>query len=190
MTRNKKRKVAHKKVLIFVEGKSEEIYFQFLRQKLRLANVVIKPVVLSNAGINWVEKAKLMMKNNKKYRVDKDTDIYVVFDKDEFSNNELQKMEKSAKMANINIGLSNIMFEVWLLAHFQNLQSQYIPKNILLEKLSFHLDKKYKKADTDILEMIVDKYENAIHKARDVSKIDFQNQSTNLGEIIDKIKTS
>ena len=184
MARIKKGISGKRKILLFVEGKTEKLYFEFLRQKLRLPNVNITPVILDNSGQNWIEKAKLMVKNDNKYRSDENTDVYVIFDKDEFTVNELQKMVKVAKEANFNIGFSNIMFEVWLLAHFEKITGSLLSKQVLLAKISKHLNRKYIKANSDQLEIMVDAYKEAMENASSITEINYHEQCTNIGCII------
>ena len=85
MARNRKGKKEKRKIFILVEGETEQKYFDFLRQKLRLSNVKIKTVVLENSGQTWIEKAKRLIQNDPSFKRDSTTEVLVVFDKDEFT---------------------------------------------------------------------------------------------------------
>lgn len=139
MVRNKKGKKEKRKIYILVEGETEQKYFDFLRQKLRLSNVKIKTPILNNSGITWIDKAKRLLQNDPKLKRDKQTDVFVIFDKDEIKVNELKSMFTKATRESFEIGFSNIAFEVWLLAHFEPLTPYTLSKQKLKNKLSNHL---------------------------------------------------
>ncbi|MCP1110510.1 RloB family protein [Ohessyouella blattaphilus] len=189
MARNRKGKKEKRKIFILVEGETEQKYFDFLRQRLRLSNVKIKTVVLENSGQTWIEKAKRLVQNDFNFRRDRTTEIFVVFDKDEFSNQDLQKMFQRAKDEAFEVGFSNLTFEVWLLAHFEEITPRLYSKSVLKNKLSRHLQTDYVKADTEQLEKMIKNVDQAVKNAGGISKIDFDYQSTNIGALIMKIKS-
>ncbi|KRL83420.1 RloB family protein [Ligilactobacillus apodemi] len=139
MVRNKKGKKEKRKIYILVEGETEQKYFDFLRQKLRLSNVKIKTPILNNSGITWIDKAKRLLQNDPKLKRDKQTDVFVIFDKDKIKVNELKSMFTKATRESFEIVFSNIAFEVWLLAHFEPLTPYTLSKQKLKNKLSNHL---------------------------------------------------
>jgi hypothetical protein len=188
MARIKKGKKEKRKIFILVEGETEQKYFDFLRQKLRLSNVKIKTVVLDNSGVNWIEKAKRLTQNDGHFRRDKTTEIFVVFDKDEFSTDELNRMFKRAEEETFEIGFSNLTFEVWLLAHFEKLTPGLLSKGALKNKLGKHLESEYVKANSDQLEKLIQNYQAAVKNTEAISEVDFSKQSTNIGSLILKIK--
>lgn len=104
MVRNKKGKKEKRKIYILVEGETEQKYFDFLRQKLRLSNVKIKTPILNNSGITWIDKAKRLLQNDPKLKRDKQTDVFVIFDKDEIKVNELKSMFTKATRESFEIG--------------------------------------------------------------------------------------
>lgn len=189
MARNRKGKKEKRKIFILVEGETEQMYFDFLRQKLRLSNVKIKTVVLENSGQTWIEKAKCLIQNDPNLKRDSTTEVFVVFDKDEFTNEELNWMFKKADDEAFEIGFSNATFEVWLLAHFEEVTPRLLSKVALKNKLGNHLQTEYVKADSDQLEKIVKNYEVAIKNTDGISEVDFSHQSTNIGALILKIKS-
>ncbi|MDR3189798.1 MAG: RloB family protein [Lactobacillaceae bacterium] len=190
MVRKRKYKKEKSKIYIFVEGETEQKYFDFLRQKLRLANVKIKTVVLDNSGQNWVEKTKRLVQNDIHYRLDHSTQVYVVFDKDELSLKQVEQMRVAAYENDFELGFSNIAFEVWLLAHFEELTTRGIAKAKLNRKLDRYLGQKYIKANSEQLEIMVSRYDVAIINAQASIDVDFKTPGTNIGTIINKIKSA
>lgn len=188
MARAKKGKAQKRKTFIFVEGPTEKIYFEWLRQKIRSGNIKIVTTVLGCSGNNWIEKAQNKMQKDSNFKRDKDTDVFVIFDKDNHTEEEYEKMKRIAQKDNIKIGFSNSMFEVWLLSHYEIVSSGVFSKAILTNKLSKHLDDEYKKAHSSQIEKIVELYEDAIKNSQNIVKPDFHKQSTNIGKIIVIIK--
>ncbi len=160
----------------------------FLRQKLRLSNVKIRTLILNNSGRTWIDKAKRLLQNDPKLSRDKQTDVFVVFDKDEITVEELKAMFSKAIKEKFTIGFSNITFEVWLVAHFEPMTSHLISKQSLKDKLSRYLQAKYIKANSDQLEKIIENLDVALKNSALISKVDLCGQSTNIGEMIMKIK--
>ncbi|GFH39971.1 RloB family protein [Pseudolactococcus insecticola] len=189
MTRNKKGKKGKRKIFILVEGKTEQMYFDCLRQQLRLSNVKIKTTVMKNSGRTWIEKAKLLIENDPSFRRDKATEVFVVFDKDEFTSNELKQMFKRAEEENFGIGFSNATFEIWLLAHFEAVTAKVLSKAAITNKLEVHLKNDYIKADSDQLDKMIKNLDLAVKNARSISEINFESQSTNIGELISNIRS-
>ncbi len=188
MARNKKGRKEKRKVYILVEGETEQKYFDFLRQKFRLSNVKIRTLILNNSGRTWIDKAKRLLQNDPKLSRDKQTDVFVVFDKDEITVEELKAMFSKAVKENFTIGFSNITFEVLLVAHIEPMTSHLISKQGLKDKLSRYLQAKYIKANSDQLEKIIENLDVALKNSALISKVDLCGQSTNIGEMIMKIK--
>lgn len=188
MARNKKGRKEKRKVYILVEGETEQKYFDFLRQKLRLSNVKIRTLILNNSGRTWIDKAKRLLQNDPKLSRDKQTDVFVVFDKGEITVEELKAMFSKAVKENFTIGFSNITFEVWLVAHFEPMTSHLISKQGLKDKLSRYLQAKYIKANSDQLEKIIENLDVALKNSALISKVDLCGQSTNIDGMIMKIK--
>ncbi len=188
MARNKKGRKEKRKVYILVEGETEQKYFDFFCQIFRLSNVKIRTLILNNSGRTWIDKAKRLLQNDPKLSRDKQTDVFVVFDKDEITVEELKAMFSKAVKENFTIGFSNITFEVWLVAHFEPMTSHLISKQGLKDKLSRYLQAKYIKANSDQLEKIIENLDVALKNSALISKVDLCGQSTNIGEMIMKIK--
>lgn len=130
MGRKSKRIKSNPSIGIFCEGESEKRYFTMLKQKYRSTNIQIKIFAADLSGKRLVEKA--ISTNNYKKQFDQ---IYVVFDRDEHSRQELYECKKLAKKNKINIIFSSIDFEIWILMHFEPVFRSYTREE-LVKRLS------------------------------------------------------
>jgi len=190
VARTKKNLKQKRKAFIFVEGETEEVYFSHLKQNLRLSAIRIKARILNNSGKTYLDKAKTIMKNDINYRRDNDTDVYLVFDKDDISKEDFNKLLNKAKRENIEVGFSNEAFEVFLLAHYEKCGKKSLTKSDLKNKLTDHLNQEYIKANDSQISKIVKLHEIAIENTLEICECNYDKQSTNIGSIIKKIKNS
>jgi len=184
----RKRQIRQEKIAkyIFVEGKSEEKYFEILRQNEYIPNLQVF-FIGAHATSLWYKSVKKMENHPKLNR--KNADIYLIFDKDHLTEEEYNEIFELSKKEKFMIGFSNSAFEVWLLAHFEDLNSGFTSTEQLEAKLSVHLESsnkklKYKKADTKQLEKIVPNYQNAIKNTAKINQEDFSQQCTTVGAVI------
>lgn len=184
MASRRKRRIERRQIYIFVEGHTELKYFEMLKQRLRLSTVKIKSQLLDNSGQNWLEKAQRIMANDPQFRRDSQTQVIVVFDQDEMSLAEFTKIRLMAEKNEIQLGFSNQMFEVWLLAHFEKLGSGIVTRHELAHRISNHLKQDYVKAKASQLDVIVERVAEAIENSRAVAKADYQQQCTTIGPLI------
>lgn len=190
MARQKKKRPSKKMVYIFVEGVTEKTYFDALRQKLRLTSVKMEILKLDNAGCNWVEKSLNQMRNNPNYRRDSNTEVFVVFDKDQLKKAQFENMLSLAKINDISIIFSNISFELWLLAHFEPITTANYSLRKTIEKLSQHLSEKYIKANVKQIDRLIDNYSSAIFNTNTVRNVTYDKQGTNVAKMINKLKNN
>lgn len=190
MARQKKKRPSKKMVYIFVEGVTEKTYFDALRQKLRLTSVKMEILKLDNAGCNWVEKSLNQMRNNPNYRRDSNTEVFVVFDKDQLKKAQFETMLSLAKINDISIIFSNISFELWLLAHFEPITTANYSLRKTIEKLNQHLSEKYIKANVKQIDRLIDNYSSAILNTNTVLNVTYDNQGTNVAKMINKLKNN
>lgn len=190
MARQKKKRPSKKMVYIFVEGVTEKTYFDALRQKLRLTSVKMEILKLDNAGCNWVEKSLNQMRNNPNYRRDSNTEVFVVFDKDQLKKAQFETMLSLAKINDISIIFSNISFELWLLAHFESITTANYSLRKTIEKLSQHLSEKYIKANVKQIDRLIDNYSSAIFNTNTVLNVTYDKQGTNVAKMINKLKNN
>lgn len=84
---------------------------------------------------------------------------FVVFDKDDFSNDEFDNAVRMCEQESFIPLWSNEAFELWFLLHFNNIQT-YIPRVDYSKKLNQYFKKKgltykYKKNDKDIYNKLI-----------------------------------
>lgn len=133
---------------------------------------------------------KNKMRNDKNFRRDNDTRVYVIFDRDNIDFQKFQQMQSLAGKNGIYIGFSIMSFEVWLMAHYEELGTALKSQDTLEKRLSQHIGRKYNKTDITTLNKIAEKYEQAIHNSATImnNNFDFDNQYTNIGEIISSLQ--
>ena len=119
----------NKKTLILCEGKVEVLYFQMLKEKYSKSNVSISIIEQSTQGSKLVDKA---IKKSRDFE-----EVYVVFDRDELSNDQLSEALSLGKKNNIKILLTVQQFEYWLLLHFEQYNNT-TNKQLLEHKLCKH----------------------------------------------------
>jgi len=101
--------------------------------------------------------------------------FWVVFDResdDKYQKCLHQEAYQSAQNYGVNIALSNVSFEVWILLHFQKNTTAYNSYDDL--RKNSHLCKKYiknyQKGDKNIIEMIIDRTDDARTNAIEMNK--------------------
>lgn len=130
----KRRRNAHIKPVIgiYCEGESEEQYFKMLCQKYNAGNIHAQRIKVDSLGESG-EKLIDAAANKGKYL--HQSKIYVVFDRDEKTNDELKICQRLAKKHGITILFSSICFEIWILMHFELVMRTYTRRQ-LFDKLS------------------------------------------------------
>lgn len=133
MARRRKNNLHLKPVIgIYCEGESEKSYFMMLRQKYNASNIHaerVKIEAMAESGERIIDAAW-----RKGSRLHQDQ-IYVVFDRDAKTDEELARCHKIAKRKNVKILLSSICFEIWILMHFEKVMRSYTTAQ-LFRKLS------------------------------------------------------
>lgn len=100
-------------ILIVCEGKNTEpSYFN----QFRVSSAVIKPVGTGYNTTSLVNKAT-QLASEKKY-----DQVWCVFDKDDFSENDFNKAIQIAQANSFGVAYSNQAFEYWLILHFDDHQ--------------------------------------------------------------------
>lgn len=189
MSRKKKgfseRKILH----IYTEGETEERYFKFLKstEDFRKAKrLKVLPYCEGKQGLPLMAHVKRKVAQVKK-EVEPD-EIYVIFDKDELSNEEIQHC--LSKYPDYQVGFSNPSFELWLLLHFQKVSTRKTQKQ-LEEALSQVLDKPYSKANDEQLSVIIQQLSQAHENAKDFGALKLENFKenpyTNLSQVIQQM---
>jgi len=193
MSRERKSRKLKPKILFFVEGKTEKVFFDALAQHYRL-NAAKTVKIIEGSGLDWVDKVKNMLKNNPSLKTDERTQIYIVFDRDRLSVDAISRMqhkvEKMRKHISIcELGFSNRSFEVWLLAHYRKITARIEDQRHLCTELSKYLGYEYIKGSSQQMESILkgDKVYQAIANTKAVADIAVDQQSTNIGMIVNAV---
>lgn len=141
MSRKPKNIKLKKEIRIYCEGETEKIYFDLLKQRYRLPNVKVK--TKGSVGQSLVLVNYTIDSLNKLSKKDRSTveKVLVVFDKDDDSWDVIDQAMVLAKDNNIQVCFSNECFEVWLLAHFEEIsKTKKWSREALYDKLSRELE--------------------------------------------------
>ena len=114
-------------ILIVCEGvNTEPSYFK----QFRIASAIIEPV---GEGYNTISLVKRAMKFAKQKKYDQ---VWCVFDKDDFKDNDFNEAIRIAQTQNFGIAYSNQSFEYWLILHFDDHQGGGMHRNDYNEKMN------------------------------------------------------
>ena len=133
-------RVVKKSFLIICEGENTEPdYFN----AFRLTSANIKAVGQGINTIGLVQKA-ITIKEEERRKGSTFDQYWVVFDKDDFPNNDFNNAISLAQQNGFMVAYSNQAFELWFLLHFNLIQgplhrNQYLPK--LNNNLTFQYSK-------------------------------------------------
>lgn len=165
---------------ILVEGDSEDIYFNALRQLERFKHKY-QITVYNCSGQNKLLDIVLNREklNGLKHKYDR---VIAILDKDHATREELRRLCEC--LGEDNVGFTNPKIEYWLLAHIEKVYDNYSAQSVD-EKLRKKLPN-YKKGSPRIASF-VDGLADAIENTKGVTRIDFDNSSTNLALIIQSL---
>ncbi len=184
MSRISKGKSAKKSFFIITEGESEERYFSLFRQFYRCSGVKIKKInpcsgqIINKAKVHWQREGVSSSKYSKRI---------VIIDRDSLSEVEFNNIRKKALDENIDIVFSNESFEVWLLAHFEDVTKGRISLTELKRRLTNYLGQEYKKGDIGQIKTILRYYDRAIENTKNVNEISYHEQCTNVSRLCQEI---
>lgn len=177
------------RIIVFCEGMTEKNYLDYFAEiinKSKYTDVRIETETAngnSKTVINFAGRFLSDESNTMKYV---HYNKYVVFDCDDPPNiqNVIDEVVSSDK--GYTLLVSNFLFEVWLLMHFEDVDI-HMSKQKIYDKLSSHLDKEYKKADSGIIREIINNgnIEAAIRNARELEKKYELEGKTILSNIVD-----
>ena len=151
----KSKRLAPANYLIVCEGKqTEPNYFNGLKKKINekygnKVDVLIPNIEVKGTGKNTTDLVnhtdKFVNYSNKRYG-----QIWVVFDKDDYSNDQF---DKAIRTCDYNVAWSNPNFELWILSHLKRV-TKYISKDDILREL----DKEFKKMGLENIKRMMIKY--------------------------------
>jgi len=174
--RRKAFKEPRKSILIVCEGeKTEPIYFNALKERLRLIMVDVEivgegaaPITVVNSAIDLrEERKKIARKSLTKagYEI-----IYCVFDVEAPTpHGTLTVAVGMAHAHNLEVILSNPCFEYWYILHFRNTSAPFHTNEEVLSQLRQEYPD-YSKSDTTIFNVVYPKTSDAIKHSKEVLK--------------------
>ena len=148
MPRNKRSLDARSKFYILTNGReTEKNYFDLIKSKKSIFDVKVEyqnsnPVQLVRYASKYLREAN---------------QVWCVFDIDNnFNDGTLIQAIKLAEETGVQIAYSNIAFEVWLLSHYQKVESSYDNTRLIrqMDKLlreDLRLNRGYDKSDKELL---------------------------------------
>ena len=148
MPRNKRSLDARSKFYILTNGReTEKNYFELIKSKKSIFDVKVEyqnsnPVQLVRYASQYLREAN---------------QVWCVFDIDNnFNDGTLIQAIKLAEETGVQIAYSNIAFEVWLLSHYQKVESSYDNTRLIrqMDKLlreDLRLNRGYDKSDKELL---------------------------------------
>lgn len=186
MARKAKNLPERKIIHVYTEGITEKKYFTKFKstnEARKKINVEVKAFTGEKQGLPLMNYVDGKFSHTKKS--EKPDEIYIIFDKDELSNEEVATCIKA--FPNYQIGLSNRSFELWLVLHFQKVTS-YKNQKELEDLLTTALGEKYVKANEEQLEIIIKEIATAHKNAIDFGELKLENFKknpyTNLSQVI------
>lgn len=159
--RKSKRRQCAKKMLILVEGASEETYFRYFRG--RSPDFKIIPVEVKRSGLDQIlEECQYRIKD---YKIEGVNDrVVAIFDADCFTADEIESSANKASKQGIELYVSNPSFEYWLILHFKD-YNKYASSKDMEGELSMLLGKEYVKSEGISSTLTDQKINNAIVRA-------------------------
>ena len=117
-------------ILIVCEGKNTEpSYFN----QFRLSSAIVKSIGEGYNTVSLVKRAA-QLADDCKY-----DQVWCVFDKDDFSENDFNDAIQIAQNHDFGVAYSNQSFEYWLILHFNDHQGAGMHRNDYNEKINEHL---------------------------------------------------
>lgn len=157
-------------ILIVCEGENTEpSYFK----QFRLSSATIKPI---GEGFNTISLVNRAIQISKQESFDQ---VWCVFDKDDFKDNDFNAAIVMAESKNFGIAYSNQAFEYWLILHFDDHQGSGMHRddydskiNKLLKQYNLTYDGTKSKIITESIFELLDGIDERTNKERKVLAIE------------------
>lgn len=148
------------KFIILCEGsKTEPQYFKGLRASIK-ASKLIDIEIVDTEYTSCVELVDQALRIREKNRLQPNDQIWVVVDKDGYS--EHHRCFDKANSTGINIALSSISFEFWVLLHFEYTTTpRFSNSKDIIHKMKDEQYIDYKKSMSDLYEFLYPHLEKA-----------------------------
>jgi hypothetical protein len=142
--------------LIVCEGKrTEPIYFEYIQNLL--PKDLMRTIQIEGEGDNTMNLVReAIRKRNERLEnalVPAYDEVWAVFDKDDFPNENYDNAVSMALANNIECGISNQSFELWYILHFELLEAALHRKDYI-SRLSQYLGFKYNKNDRNVVKFL------------------------------------
>ena len=193
------------KIILFCEGITEKYYFDYFAEIINKDNNKYNNVIITTEPANGNAQTVLnhsieFLSQEKNNRLFANYDKYLVFDCDAPDNIANVITQAIANSNDYHLLVSNHFFETWLLMHFEDVNLK-LTKRKTNEKLSEHLNEKYKKGQKGKIRKIISNgnIEKAIENAYNLEKqykelgktiydsIDDLNPYTNVHTLIEQL---
>ncbi|MDD6395543.1 MAG: RloB family protein [Firmicutes bacterium] len=191
------------RIIIFCEGQTEQYYFDYfadILNKDKYNDVEVKTELGGGNAQGVLNAANKFLKdehNNRKFDKYKK---YLAFDCDAPSDVQRVINDAAASANDYKLLVSNFLFEVWLLMHFEDITEEY-KRQTIYNKLTEHLNVEYKKASKGIIRKVISNgdIEKAIENAKLLdeqyakenksifSSIEIMNPYTNVYELVEQL---
>lgn len=188
-TRQTEFKEAHLgRVLLFCEGKTEENYFAYFadiidKNRNKYSQIEVVPVLAGGNArtvLNFAEEFLIDENNLRKYSL---YDRYLVFDCDDPDDIQAVIKDMQASSNSYILLLSNLLFETWLLMHFEYV-SEPLSKRTLYRKMasSLSMDRygSRQKASKGIIRQIIGSGESIRYAIQNATELAKKYESDNL----------
>ncbi|MCL2509799.1 MAG: RloB family protein [Methanomassiliicoccaceae archaeon] len=167
-SRKSKPRRCAKKVLLLVEGASEETYFRYFRG--RSPDLRVIPVETKRSSLaQMLEECQYRVKD---YEIEGVKDkVAVVFDVDCFTAEDIEISSDRAIEQGIDLYASNPSFEFWLILHFKE-YNKYVTQKEMGDELSVLLGRRYSKSEGIMSILNEQKIKDAIIRASKIIPFD------------------
>ncbi|AEV29422.1 hypothetical protein SpiGrapes_1615 [Sphaerochaeta pleomorpha str. Grapes] len=179
-------------MLIITEGSTEKLYFDSLRECLRIPGLTIVPREAKHSSLNDILKNALASYDEDAYE-----SVWVVFDRDTQSHysEKTRTLIAKAKRKGILFADSMPCFEIWILAHFCLPQAYYHTQEQVEDQLKRHIPGYAKEIDWhkrhSLYRELLPSLKNAITHGKALTakaENDIQKTNTLVWKIIENIQ--
>ena len=159
--------IAKRLLIVCEDKKSSKLYFESFKKdeklKRQLASVDIQVVwPKDHSPVGLVKEAKEKKKKAKRDRNPYD-EVWVVLDKDGHAN--LEKALITARDNKINVGLSVVCFEYWILMHFERIMKPFTKCDKIISYIKKNHFREYSKKD-NVFPLLKERTPAAIRNAK------------------------
>jgi len=145
------------KIIIFCEGMTEKNYMDYFADiinKNKYTDIHIETESSNGNARNVLNFADSFLFEEANNRIYTHYNKYLIFDCDDPPNIQDVINDMISSDKEYSLIVSNFLFEIWLLMHFENVDKK-LSKRQIYERLNTYLNKEYKKADPGIIREIV-----------------------------------